>query len=301
MYVWDVSTGELLHTFNNHKGMVNAAGFSESGRLVVTASNDNTARIWDTSTGGLLHTLKHNDWVESAIFNESDSLVLTAANDGTANIWDVSNGNLLHTLEGRGAPLIKVKMNETWQQVMAYDGYGPSFWDARTGALQFRISQFPNKNWLYTDKYFRFDGTQEAQNLVTFFCGQGSIDFKEINKALYVPKLVERVIWDTFNNPKLQEMDICSLFPKINRLVDDSTHYRYLIYPGKGNISSLEVWMNGMRVKTIPIDSVRKSDDKYEFVLDKGEVAGLMLSGQDNNIRIKVLLDIDGKVAGIWE
>jgi len=56
-----------------------------------------------------------------------------------------------------------------------------------------------------------------------------------------------------------------------------------------------------MRVKTIPIDSVRKSDDKYEFVLDKGEVAGLMLSGQDNNIRIKVLLDIDGKVAGIWE
>jgi hypothetical protein len=59
--------------------------------------------------------------------------------------------------------------------------------------------------------------------------------------------------------------------------------------------------MNGMRVKTVPIDSVRKSDDKYEFVLDKGEVAGLMLSGQDNNIRIKVLLDIDGKVAGIWE
>ena len=42
--VWDVATGEEVHTLAGHAGTVTSAVFSPDGTLIVTASDDNTAR-----------------------------------------------------------------------------------------------------------------------------------------------------------------------------------------------------------------------------------------------------------------
>src|SRR2546423_9953656 len=53
-----------------HTDQVNSAEFSADGRYVVTASNDNTAKIWETISGKLIYDLKgHTAYISSAEFS----------------------------------------------------------------------------------------------------------------------------------------------------------------------------------------------------------------------------------------
>ncbi|HYV48629.1 MAG TPA: hypothetical protein VFA20_27405, partial [Myxococcaceae bacterium] len=70
---------------------VRSAVFSPDGLRVLTASDDNTARIWDASSGKLLAELRgHSGPVWSAVFSPDGLRVLTASKDNTAHVWDVS-------------------------------------------------------------------------------------------------------------------------------------------------------------------------------------------------------------------
>jgi dipeptidyl aminopeptidase/acylaminoacyl peptidase len=90
----------LLHILEGHAEIVNAAQFSPDGNYIITASDDNTARIWETASGKLLHTLKkHADYVISAQFSPDGKYITTASYDNTARIWETASGKLLHTLK----------------------------------------------------------------------------------------------------------------------------------------------------------------------------------------------------------
>jgi hypothetical protein len=60
------------------------------GARIVTASDDNTARIWDAATGKEITILRgHDDRVQSAAFNPDGARIVTASVDKIARIWDV--------------------------------------------------------------------------------------------------------------------------------------------------------------------------------------------------------------------
>ena len=80
---------------------LNSAAFSPDGSRVVTASDDNTARLWDATTGAALATLSgHTKPVKSAVFSPDGSRVVTASDDNTARLWDGKTGAALATLSG---------------------------------------------------------------------------------------------------------------------------------------------------------------------------------------------------------
>lgn len=135
--LWDVETGNLLHTFQ-HTEMVLSVSFSPDNHRVLTGSADCTAKLWDIATGNLIHTFQneerilsvyfktgdvvliadstaklldprtgnfipafeHDNSVLSVLFSPNGSRVLTAgSSDGTAKLWDVETGNLIHTFQ----------------------------------------------------------------------------------------------------------------------------------------------------------------------------------------------------------
>ncbi len=54
--IWDVWTGQLIHTLQGHRDAVSSAVFDRKGTKIVTASYDNTAKIWDTSVHFIMYS-----------------------------------------------------------------------------------------------------------------------------------------------------------------------------------------------------------------------------------------------------
>ena len=78
---------------------VTSAVSSSDGQRVLTASDDNTARIWDAKTGSeLIRFEGHGSGVRSAVFSADGQRVVTASDDNTARIWDVRSGKCLRIL-----------------------------------------------------------------------------------------------------------------------------------------------------------------------------------------------------------
>ncbi|MGQ0628392.1 MAG: protein kinase domain-containing protein, partial [Phycisphaerales bacterium] len=91
---WGWLNAELnanLAELKGHTQWVNSAAFSPDGRRIVTASNDNTARVWDAATGVSGAELKgHPESVTSAAFSPDGSRIVTTSHDNTARVWDAA-------------------------------------------------------------------------------------------------------------------------------------------------------------------------------------------------------------------
>jgi WD40 repeat protein len=79
-----------------HEDVVYSAQFSPDGQRVVTASQDNTARVWDAATGKPLgEPMRHQGAVYSAQFSPDGRRVVTASQDNTARVWDATTGKAI--------------------------------------------------------------------------------------------------------------------------------------------------------------------------------------------------------------
>jgi WD40 repeat protein len=87
-----VSTrGRRALNLRGHTDTVNGIDFSPDGASLVTASDDETARIWNLRAGSLTAVLRgHDGVVRSARFTSGGTSVVTAGADGTIRTWAVS-------------------------------------------------------------------------------------------------------------------------------------------------------------------------------------------------------------------
>lgn len=54
--IWEVATGELLHTLRGHEAGISEVTFSHDGKILASASVDGTVKLWEVQTGKLLET-----------------------------------------------------------------------------------------------------------------------------------------------------------------------------------------------------------------------------------------------------
>jgi WD40 repeat protein len=72
--------------------------FAPDGGRILTASDDNKARLWDRDGKPLATLQGHTNWVRSAVFAPDGGRILTASDDNTARLWD-RDGKPLATLQ----------------------------------------------------------------------------------------------------------------------------------------------------------------------------------------------------------
>ena len=82
-----------------HTSAINYACFSKDGKLILTASDDETAKLWETSSGRLLHSFEgHKDRIHKATFSPSGRFISTIS-DESAGIWEISTGEFVGFME----------------------------------------------------------------------------------------------------------------------------------------------------------------------------------------------------------
>lgn len=98
-----------------HSSSINAVEFSQSGRYVLSGSDDNTIKLWEAQNGKLIRTFKDGENVRFVAFLTDDSFF--SVNDkGNICVWDIQSGRRVREFAlGESSSLLH-------DDVITYDG-----------------------------------------------------------------------------------------------------------------------------------------------------------------------------------
>ncbi|XP_064089911.1 WD repeat-containing protein 86-like [Macrobrachium nipponense] len=99
----------LLETLQEHKDAINVMTLSEDGSLLVTGSEDFTARMWSTKTENTesLGALEgHEGYITCVTI--SDTYILTGSSDSTIRKWDMTTCECLFIYQGHTSKVNRV-------------------------------------------------------------------------------------------------------------------------------------------------------------------------------------------------
>ncbi len=131
----DARTGNERQRLVGHTGELTSLSLSDDGRLALTTSADQTARLWDARTGAALAVLAHEDKVHVGALSPDGRLAATGCrNENRVRVFDTATGQLLKTLEGNQLGVYGLAFRRDGQ-VLASGGADQTArtWDVRSG------------------------------------------------------------------------------------------------------------------------------------------------------------------------
>ena len=184
----NLKTGEVKTLEGHETGTISMITISPNGKLIATASSDNTVRIWDALTLQTIFELKgHSQYVYYVNFSPSGNLLCSSAGGSVVKLWETHTGKLLHTFQNaNGGTFLN---NEQWLGTSSLiSGDDAKIWNLQDGSLKFNLAgQSPqysamSKTVLYrdsaTNNYITYD-LDKNQKKAEFFV-EGTVTAKLI-------------------------------------------------------------------------------------------------------------------------
>lgn len=89
-----------LATLSGHGDYITDVACSPNGKIIASASWDDTIKIWDIQNGNIINTLtEHTGNVNSVDFSPDGTKLVSASSDNTIKIWEVNTGSVICTLK----------------------------------------------------------------------------------------------------------------------------------------------------------------------------------------------------------
>jgi len=88
--LWNLETGQLMHTLQGHTNSVYSVSFSPDGKTLASGSGDYTIKFWNLETGQLIRTLQeHTQRVWSVSFSPDGKTLASGSDDYTIKLWNL--------------------------------------------------------------------------------------------------------------------------------------------------------------------------------------------------------------------
>jgi WD40 repeat protein len=122
--LWNVETGQKLHTLKGHGGPVYSVNFSpDEGKTLVSGSDDKNIKLWNVETGQEIRTLKgHGGTVYSVNFSPDGKTLVSGSDDKTIKLWNVETGKEIRTLKGHEGPVYSVNFSRNGKTLVSGSG-----------------------------------------------------------------------------------------------------------------------------------------------------------------------------------
>lgn len=142
IFLWDVSTGQLIDTFPGHAAGVTSVAFSPDGNTLASVSRDQTVRIWETGTHKYHTLLEHIRPVTSAAFNLVDGRILAIGSlDHNIYLYDIMSNSCIATLEGHADGVRTVAFSPDGQRLASGDeAQQIHIWESNKHSFQHRYT-----------------------------------------------------------------------------------------------------------------------------------------------------------------
>jgi Prp8 binding protein len=99
--IWDVETGERVKPLRGHSGVVNSLFPARHRPLLVTGSDDCTAKVWDVRMKGSLTTIRNDYQITAVTFGESAEQIFYGGIDCSIHCVDLrKSGEDVFQLQG---------------------------------------------------------------------------------------------------------------------------------------------------------------------------------------------------------
>jgi WD40 repeat protein/transcriptional regulator with XRE-family HTH domain len=134
IYLWNLTTTQLLATFEGHIGWVWSVAFSPDGTLLASGSTDSSVRVWDVQSGQCLQVLTdHTGSVRSVSFSPDGQQFASGSEDKTVRLWNLQ-GQCLCVLKGHTQSVYSVHFAPD-QQTLASSSNDATIriWDVSNG------------------------------------------------------------------------------------------------------------------------------------------------------------------------
>lgn len=103
VYLWDIKSQSLIHTFSGHTSVVNTIAYSPDGKHLASSSWDNTIKIYDIEKKALLHTYDPKSrllHLNSFQFSPDGKSLVFGINNGNIFLLDISTNTIISSFLG---------------------------------------------------------------------------------------------------------------------------------------------------------------------------------------------------------
>ncbi|MEH2457722.1 WD40 repeat domain-containing protein [Nostoc sp.] len=134
IHLWNITTTQLLATFEGHMGWVWSIAFSPDGNTLASSSSDTSVRLWDVQSGRCLQVLtEHTSCVWSVSFSPDGQRIASGSEDQTVRLWNLQ-GQCLHVLQGHTQSVYAVHFAPDGQTLVSSShDTDLRIWDVRYG------------------------------------------------------------------------------------------------------------------------------------------------------------------------
>jgi tricorn protease-like protein len=119
--IWEVASGKLQATIEDHADWIFDLAFSPDGKRLASASRDKTCKVFDVAKKESLVTFPgHAQTVYTLGFSPDGKTIASGGEDNQIRIWDPENdGKAVRALTGFGGPIFKLQFTPDGKELVA--------------------------------------------------------------------------------------------------------------------------------------------------------------------------------------